>query len=132
MNGVSWRITTGWIVWVMSLLLSVGNTVCTAAPLPTTPVIKKVAPTPQQQLANLQRELQRQAIRLGQLEEANRVALTRNQALQLENDNLKVQVKVLQGERGAQMFLYGAATIAFGALIGYLFANHLNRRSRRW
>lgn len=120
----------GWRQWLLVALLSLCS-VAFAAPPPTDKG-KKAAPTPQQQLTTLQRELQQQAIRLGQLEEANRVALTRNQALQLENDNLKVQVKVLQSERSAQMFLYGAATLAVGALIGYLFANHLSRRSRRW
>lgn len=121
----------GWRRWLLVALISLCS-VAVAAPAATTDKGKKTAPTPQQQLTTLQRELQQQAIRLGQLEEANRLALTRNQALQLENDNLKVQVKVLQSERSAQMFLYGAATLAVGALIGYLFANHLSRRSRRW
>jgi hypothetical protein len=120
-----------WNRWLLLSLLSLCS-VTFAAPSTAVDQGKKATPTPQQQLTTLQRELQQQAIRLGQLEEANRVALTRNQALQLENDNLKVQVKVLQSERSAQMFLYGAATLGVGALIGYLFANHLSRRSRRW
>jgi|JI102314A2RNA_FD_contig_51_3877913_length_1685_multi_1_in_0_out_0_2 hypothetical protein len=120
-----------WSRWLLLGLLSLCS-VTFAAQTPAVDKGKKAAATPQQQLTTLQRELQQQAIRLGQLEEANRVALTRNQALQLENDNLKVQVKVLQSERSAQMFLYGAATLGAGALIGYLFANHLSRRSRRW
>ena len=82
--------------------------------------------------AHLQSELQKQAIRLSQLESANRDALTRNQALQLENDNLAVQVKVLQGERSAQMFLYGAATIVVGAILGFIWASFMQRRQRRW
>jgi hypothetical protein len=73
-----------------------------------------------------------QRTRLAQLETANREALTRNQTLQLENDNLAVQVKVLQGERSAQMFLYGAATIAAGAILGFLLAGMMQRRNRRW
>ena len=120
-----------WSRWLLLGLLSLCSVTFAAQP-PAVDKGKKAAATPQQQLTTLQRELQQQAIRLGQLEEANRVALTRNQALQLENDNLKVQVKVLQSERSAQMFLYGAATLGAGALIGYLFANHLSRRSRRW
>jgi hypothetical protein len=123
--------TSWWSRWLLLSLLSLCS-VTFAAPSTAVDQGKKAAPTPQQQLTTLQRELQQQAIRLGQLEEANRVALTRNQALQLENDNLKVQVKVLQSERGAQMFLYGAATLAIGALVGYMFANHMNRRNRRW
>jgi predicted hotdog family 3-hydroxylacyl-ACP dehydratase len=97
---------------------------------------QKPATTPAQAVAgvqaHLQAELQKQAIRLGQLESANREALTQNQTLQLENDNLAVQVKVLQGERSAQMFLYGAATIAVGAVLGFLWASAMQRRNRRW
>ena len=45
--------------------------------------------------------------------------LAQNQELQLKNDNLGVQVQVLQSERSAQMFLYGAATLAVGVLLGF-------------
>ena len=49
------------------------------------------------------------------------------------NDNLTVQVQVLQSERSAQMFLYGAATLIVGAFIGFLLANYmLGKRKRRW
>lgn len=130
MNGVL-AADTMWRQWLLMALISLCS-VAFAAPAPSVDKAKKAVPSSQQQLTTLQRELQQQAVRLGQLEEANRVALTRNQALQLENDNLKVQVKVLQSERSAQMFLYGAATLGAGALIGYVFANHLSRRSRRW
>ncbi|WP_221175087.1 hypothetical protein, partial [Staphylococcus aureus] len=54
--------------------------------------------------------VQDQASRLKQLEHANLEALAQNQELQLKNDNLSVQVQVLQSERSAQMFLYGAVT----------------------
>ncbi|MEY2862800.1 MAG: hypothetical protein RLY58_507 [Pseudomonadota bacterium] len=105
-------------------------------PISTDSKAKKTAMTPAQAAAqaqaHLQAELQKQAIRLGQLESANREALTQNQTLQLENDNLAVQVKVLQGERSAQMFLYGAATIAVGAVLGFLWASAMQRRHRRW
>ncbi len=96
---------------------------------------KPVAPKPptlETQLANLSKQSTSQASRLNQLETANRDALTRNQTLQLENDNLTVQVKVLQSDRGAQMFIYGAVAILLGALIGYICASYFMRRSRRW
>ncbi len=95
------------------------------------PVVQKPL-TPDEELVNVRAELQKQASRLAQLEQANQQELTSNQALQLENDNLKVQVKVLQGERSAQLFLYGALTAALGALSGYMFSTHLHRKTRRW
>jgi hypothetical protein len=102
---------------------SVAATAKPAAPKP---------PTLETQLANLSKQSSSQASRLNQLEIANRDALTRNQTLQLENDNLTVQVKVLQSDRGAQMFIYGAVAILIGALIGYFCASYFMRRSRRW
>jgi hypothetical protein len=94
------------------------------------PVIKP--PTLETLYANLNKQSKIQTKRLDELEIANREALTRNQSLQLENDNLSVQVKVLQSERGAQMFIYGAVAILVGALIGYLIASNFLRRTRRW
>lgn len=74
-----------------------------------------------------------QATRLQQLEKANLDALSQNQELQLKNDNLGVQVQVLQSERSAQMFLYGAATIAVGVLLGFLIASYIyTKRRRQW
>lgn len=74
-----------------------------------------------------------QATRLQQLENANLEALTQNQELQLKNDNLGVQVQVLQSEQSAQMFLYGAATIAVGVLVGFLIASYIyTKRRRQW
>jgi len=74
-----------------------------------------------------------QATRLQQLEKANLEALSQNQELQLKNDNLGVQVQVLQSERSAQMFLYGAATIAVGVLLGFLIASYVyTKRRRQW
>lgn len=71
--------------------------------------------------------------RLQQLEKANLEALAQNQELQLKNDNLGVQVQVLQSERSAQMFLYGAATIAVGVLLGFLIASYIyTKRRRQW
>ena len=74
-----------------------------------------------------------QAMRLQQLEKANLDALAQNQELQLKNDNLGVQVQVLQSERSAQMFLYGAATIAVGIFLGFLIASYIyTKRRRQW
>ena len=74
-----------------------------------------------------------QATRLQQLEKANLDALSQNQELQLKNDSLGVQVQVLQSERSAQMFLYGAATIAIGVLLGFLITSYVHtKRRRQW
>ncbi|WWP45456.1 hypothetical protein V5M36_13240 [Acinetobacter sp. KS-LM10] len=74
-----------------------------------------------------------QETRLQQLEKANLDALSQNQELQLKNDNLGVQVQVLQSERSAQMFLYGAATIAVGMFLGFLLASYIyTKRRRQW
>lgn len=87
--------------------------------------------TKNQQL--MQQQVERNTVRLQQLEQANQDALARNQELQLMNDNLTVQVQVLQSERSAQMFLYGAATLIVGVFIGFLLANYmLGKRKRRW
>lgn len=91
--------------------------------------VKPVLPTAQQ----FQQQIKQLTTRVHQLEEANQEALARNQELQLANDNLAVQVQVLQSERSAQMFLYGAATLAVGAIIGFILCNSiLSKRSRRW
>ena len=74
-----------------------------------------------------------QATRLQQLEKANLEALSQNQELQLKNDNLGVQVQVLQSEQSAQMFLYGAATIIVGVVLGFLIASYVyTKRRRQW
>jgi hypothetical protein len=74
-----------------------------------------------------------QETRLQQLEKANLVALAQNQELQLKNDNLGVQLQVLQTERSAQMFLYGAVTVVMGVLLGFLLAGYIyNKRRRQW
>ena len=74
-----------------------------------------------------------QATRLQELEKANLDALAQNQELQLKNDNLGVQIEVLQSERSAQMFIYGAATIAVGIFCGFLMASYIyTKRRRQW
>ena len=83
--------------------------------------------------ANVKALVKDQATRLDQLEKANLEALSQNQELQLKNDNLGVQVQVLQSERSAQMFLYGAATIAVGIFVGFLIASYIyTKRRRQW
>ncbi len=104
------------------------GTSAVAKPVPATPA----KPSMETQIANLTKQVNTQTTRLNQLEAANQEALAKNQTLQLENDNLKVQVKVLQSDRGAQMFIYGAVAILIGALIGYICANYFSRRNRRW
>ena len=74
-----------------------------------------------------------QETRLQQLEKANLDALAQNQELQLKNDNLGVQIEVLQSERSAQMFIYGAATIGVGIFCGFLIASYIyTKRRRQW
>ncbi|KAA8731832.1 hypothetical protein F4V57_11325 [Acinetobacter qingfengensis] len=99
----------------------------TAAPITDIPTaISKMQQMHKQELVQQQKRLQ-------QLEQANQQALAQNQTLQLKNDNLTVQVQVLQSERSAQMFLYGAATIAIGVFIGIIIYHLLyTRRRRKW
>lgn len=90
---------------------------------------KPALPTAQQ----FQQQIKQQGTRIHQLEEANQEALTRNQELQLMNDNLAVQVQVLQSERSAQMFLYGAVTLAGGVLLGFFISSYIHtKRRRQW
>ena len=85
------------------------------------------------QEAKVKALVKNQATRLQQLEKANLEALAQNQELQLKNDNLGVQIQVLQSERSAQMFLYGAATIAVGIFLGFLMASYIyTKRRRQW
>lgn len=74
-----------------------------------------------------------QEIRMQQLEKANLDALSLNQELKIKNDNLAVQVQVLQSERTAQLFMYGAATLAAGVLLGFILAGYIyTKRRRQW
>ncbi|ENW83706.1 hypothetical protein F909_00367 [Acinetobacter sp. ANC 3929] len=107
-----------------------GNATATVAkPL----TAEQIAKAKQQQDAKVKAMIQDQASRLKQLEHANLEALSQNQELQLKNDNLTVQVQVLQSERSAQMFLYGAMTIAVGVILGFLIASYIHtKRRRQW
>lgn len=121
---------TGWLPMLLLMLLSL-STLASAAPA--SPNRKTVTTTGMVINQQLHQQIQQNAARLAQLEQANQNALARNQELQLINDNLTVQVQVLQSERSAQMFLYGAATLAVGAFIGFLLANYISsKRTRRW
>lgn len=104
-------------------------TTATAKPL----TAEQIAKAKQQQEAKVKALVQDQANRLKQLENANLEALSQNQELQLKNDNLTVQVQVLQSERSAQMFLYGAMTIAVGVILGFFIASYVHtKRRRQW
>ena len=94
---------------------------------------EQIAKEKASQEAKVKAMVKDQATRLQQLEKANLEALSQNQELQLKNDNLGVQVQVLQSEQSAQMFLYGAATIAVGVLVGFLIASYIyTKRRRQW
>ena len=103
-------------------------------PLETKPLTaEQIAKNKAVQDAKVKALVKDQATRLQQLEKANLDALSQNQELQLKNDSLGVQVQVLQSERSAQMFLYGAATIAVGVLLGFLIASYVyTKRRRQW
>ncbi|WP_336916655.1 hypothetical protein [Acinetobacter modestus] len=105
--------------------------VATATAKPLT--AEQIAKAKQQQEAKVKALVQDQANRLKQLENANLEALSQNQELQLKNDNLTVQIQVLQSERSAQMFLYGAMTIAVGVILGFFIASYVyTKRRRQW
>ena len=108
------------------------------SPIPVTTTSKpltaeQIAKAKQQQETKIKALIQDQAGRLKQLEHANLAALTQNQELQLKNDNLMVQIQVLQSERSAQMFLYGAMTIVVGVILGFFIASYVyTKRRRQW
>lgn len=94
---------------------------------------EQLAKSKVQQEAKVKALVKDQESRLQQLEKANLEALAQNQELQLKNDNLGVQVQVLQSERSAQMFLYGAVTVALGVLLGFLISSYVSgKRRRQW
>lgn len=106
----------------------------------TTPTLRQNTPqttTLPPQIASLQlkhkQEMEQQNKRLALLEQANQEALAKNQQLQIQNDSLTVQAQVLQSERSAQMFLYGAVTFGAGTLMGIIIYSLLyTRRRRSW
>ncbi|MFW2056515.1 hypothetical protein [Acinetobacter haemolyticus] len=121
--------TTIWAVETTPAVTTSPTTQSTAKPL----TAEQIAKAKQQQEAKVKALVQDQANRLKQLEHANLEALAQNQELQLKNDNLTVQVQVLQSERSAQMFLYGAMTIAVGVILGFFVASYVyTKRRRQW
>ncbi|MBO3658840.1 hypothetical protein [Acinetobacter haemolyticus] len=121
--------TTVWAVETTPAVTTAATTQSTAKPL----TAEQIAKAKQQQEAKVKALVQDQANRLKQLEHANLEALAQNQELQLKNDNLTVQVQVLQSERSAQMFLYGAMTIAVGVILGFFIASYVyTKRRRQW
>ncbi|QER40586.1 hypothetical protein F2A31_13095 [Acinetobacter suaedae] len=121
--------TTVWAVETTSTTTPTAGASSTTRPL----TAEQIAKAKQQQEAKVKALVQDQANRLKQLEHANLEALAQNQELQLKNDNLTVQVQVLQSERSAQMFLYGAMTIAVGVILGFFIASYVyTKRRRQW
>lgn len=105
--------------------------VASATPKPLT--AEQIIKAKQQQEAKVKVLMRDQSNRLKQLESANLEALAQNQELQLKNDSLIVQVQVLQSERSAQMFLYGAMTLAAGVVLGFIIASYVyTKRRRQW
>lgn len=124
-------------ILVSALILLSGLQVSTAAasPVPAT-AASATRPMTAQQYIQQQHELRQEIKKMQQqvdlISEAHQRVMAQNQALQLANDNLSVQVKVLQSEQSAQMFLYGAATIGVGGILGFILGSVMARRQRRW
>ena len=106
----------------------------TAKPSPATATPNKPMTAQQyiQQQHELRQEVKKMQQQVDQVIAAHQTAITENQALQLANDNLSVQVKVLQSEQSAQMFLYGAVTMLIGGVFGLVLGHVMGRRQRRW
>ena len=85
-----------------------------------------------QQQHELRQEVKKMQLQVDQVSAAHQAVVAQNQALQLANDNLSVQVKVLQSEQSAQMFLYGAVTMLIGGVFGLVLGHVMGRRQRRW
>lgn len=64
------------------------------------------------------------------LEQRNDETVAQNQELQMQNDNLSTQVKVLESERTAQLLFYGAMILLVGAIFGFLTGYLFARRQR--
>lgn len=135
--------TSAWAVSPQTTTVVAATTTTTAAtnPAPPSTVVEPAQPLTAEQIAKekllqeakVKAMVKDQSSRLAQLEKANLDALAQNQELQLKSDNLAVQVQVLQSESSAQMFLYGAATLAVGVLLGFLIASYIyTKRRRQW
>ena len=135
--------TSAWAVSPQTTTVVAATATTTAAtnPVPSSTVVEPAQPLTAEQIAKekllqeakVKAMVKDQSSRLAQLEKANLDALAQNQELQLKSDNLAVQVQVLQSESSAQMFLYGAATLAVGVLLGFLIASYIyTKRRRQW
>mgnify|MGYP003582204594 FL=1 len=135
--------TSAWAVSPQTTTVVAATATTTAAtnPAPSSTVVEPAQPLTAEQIAKekllqeakVKAMVKDQSSRLAQLEKANLDALAQNQELQLKSDNLAVQVQVLQSESSAQMFLYGAATLAVGVLLGFLIASYIyTKRRRQW
>ena len=62
---------------------------------------------------------------------ANLELQTRNQALQLQNENLSLQVKLLQQDQSADGIRNGALAVIAGVLLGWFMAGAASRRTRK-
>ncbi|WP_139850845.1 hypothetical protein [Acinetobacter pullicarnis] len=135
--------TSAWAVSPQTTTVVAATATTTAAtnPAPPSTVVEPAQPLTAEQIAKekllqeakVKAMVKDQSSRLAQLEKANLDALAQNQELQLKSDNLAVQVQVLQSESSAQMFLYGAATLAVGVLLGFLIASYIyTKRRRQW
>ena len=135
--------TSAWAVSPQTTTVVAATATTTAAtnPAPPSTVVEPAQPLTAEQIAKekllqeakVKAMVKDQSSRLAQHEKANLDALAQNQELQLKSDNLAVQVQVLQSESSAQMFLYGAATLAVGVLLGFLIASYIyTKRRRQW
>jgi hypothetical protein len=93
--------------------------------LPAAPVI-----TGQQLLE--QRRQQELVANAERIDKANRDLLAENQQLQLQNENLNIQVKVLQGDRSAEGIRNGALAVLAGLLAGWFFFASSRRNKGSW
>lgn len=130
-----------WAVPTQTTAVAAVATTTAAASAPQSTVVEPTQPLTAEQItkekllqeAKVKAMVKDQTSRLEQLEKANLDALAQNQELQLKSDSLAVQVQVLQSESSAQMFLYGAATLAVGVLLGFLIASYIyTKRRRQW
>jgi hypothetical protein len=57
--------------------------------------------------------------------------LTRNQSLQLQNESLKLQLRVLQEDRSAEGIRNGALAVLAGLFVGWLLAGRRSQKTDR-